>query len=325
MGFQFNVKEDISISQMVLKRDPSGAIKLHAFVGSDTQKSPVAKILVDMPERIHRRQLARNRKANQELHDVLSFLRLNYSGRVDAKDLSCGMDPNKTPDVIARIEGEDLSVETMQLILPGVTKHENAQSRWCHFERITDWMLERSDQLASRLRAHRGCVVYVGFDEEVRRTLRIRPDHMPKMVTDFLASYVPTPDLIQTSEDGLVRASWMPIRRPPSLTAFEQAFGFRLGVSYDQTLTRADLLSEFQRLVHSHDKKGADMLLVTIGTPTREGWKFPSSEIIAMGIRSEPDPLAGCAPTNVSGVAIFDAVHSTVRWVSGSDQILPSF
>ncbi|MEX5710173.1 hypothetical protein AB1484_18165, partial [Parafrankia sp. FMc6] len=273
---------------------------------------------------INRRRLAQNSKANQELHDVFSFLHLHYSDCVDVKDLSCGPDPNKAPDVIARIEGEDLAIETMQLILPGVTKHENAQSRWSHFERIADWMLERSSRLASRLRAHRGCVVYIGFDEEVRRTLRIRPDLMPERVTDFLASYTPTPDRVQTGEDGLVRASWMPIRRPSSLTAFEQAFGFRLGVNYDQTLTRADLLSEFQRLVHSHDKKGADMLLVTIGTPTRDGWKFPSSEMISMGIRSEPDPLAGHAPTNVSGVAVLDAVHSTARWVSGSGRILPS-
>jgi hypothetical protein len=88
-------------------------------------------------------------------------------------------------------------------------------------------------------------------------------------------------------------------------------------VSYDQVLTREGFRSEIKRLVHKHDKPGFDLLLITIGTPTRRGWKFPSAGMLSAALEAEPEVLGEYRPEHISHIAVYDAHRKAARWVLG--------
>jgi len=73
-------------------------------------------------------------------------------------------------------------------------------------------------------------------------------------------------------------------------------------------------------LVRKHDKNpavGGATLLVTVGAPTRTGWSFPSSAVLASMISHDPDPLGQWLPERLAQIVIHDVVNSTVRWLVG--------
>jgi hypothetical protein len=59
-------------------------------------------------------------------------------------------------------------------------------------------------------------------------------------------------------------------------TAFFARIGFEIGLAYQTTHTREELIEEFLRLVQEHDKEGVDHLLVVAGAPGRNGLSFSS-------------------------------------------------
>ena len=75
---------------------------------------------------------------------------------------------------------------------------------------------------------------------------------------------------------------------------------------------------QLQRLVEQHDKPGFDVLLITLGTPTRAGWCFPSAGLLSAALQAVPDPLNGLAPKHVERLAVYDGHESAVRWLVGS-------
>lgn len=316
------MEHDILGAKEVVRDDGTGAFTLLAFTGHDRMGEPLAKIVVDLPDRsYYDRRLSSDRKADQELHDVWAFLECAYGRPFTADELTPGPDRYAPPDVQVRSRSLTLDVESTQLLLPGTRGGQNSVSKWSLFEQVNDWLVDQSNRLGGRLRAYRGYVVYLWFTDGTSELQQLPPRRIAADVAEFLAAHPPsaTPaDRIVKSDDGRIQATWLPARSSRQPSAFERLFGFRLGISYDQVLTREGFRSELQRLIRQHDKPGFDMLLITLGTPTRGGWRFPSAGLLSAAMQAEPDPLNGLVPEHVERIAVYDGHRKAVRWLIGS-------
>lgn len=321
-GFPLVMEHDILGAKEVVRDDGTGAITLMAFTGHDRAGEPLAKIVVDLPDRrYYNQRLSNDRKVNQELHDVWSFLEAAYGHPFTADELTPGPDRNAPPDVRVCSRSLALDVETTQLLLPGTGGGQNSVSKWSLFEQVNDWLVDQSNRLAGRLRTYRGHVVYLWFTDGSSEMQQLPPRRIAADVAAFLAAQSPSTaptDRILKSDDGRIQATWLPARPSRQPSAFERLYGFRLGISYDQVLTRKAFRAELQRLVKQHDKPGFDVLLITLGTPTRAGWRFPSAGLLSAALQAEPDPLNGLAPKHVERLAVYDGHESAVRWLVGS-------
>ena len=322
-GFPLVMEHDILGAKEVISCDrDTQALRLFGFIGHDKAGEPLAKLVVDLPERrFHHVRLSANAKIDQELHDVLAFLEVDHPGQqIKAHDLVPGDDPNTAPDVIVRSGDLKFSVETTQLLVPGTSSGRNVLSKWSLFEQVNGWLVDQSNRMASRLRAHRGHVVYLWFTDGLSAMQQLPPRNIGGAIAEFLAANPPDstpPDRTLKSQDGRIQATWLPVRPSRAPSAFERLYKFRLGVSYDQILTRKGFRNEVQRLIQKHDCPGFDVLLLTIGTPTRAGWHFPSAGLLSAALQAEPDVLAGYKPEHVCRIAVYDAHQKTARWVLG--------
>jgi hypothetical protein len=194
------------------------------------------------------------------------------------------------------------------------------------FEHLVEYLITNSSKLKSRLRAHRGHQVFVFFatDQEIAGGAPPRPRDKRgfEAVVELLATTKPQLFLgrpgqapsqlpesaIQYNHDRTVGASWMKTDGPQQPSALWRALGFDLGLGYTREVTRDDVRQELRRLIDQHDATPIDLLLVTIGTPTKNGWVYPSGGAVGTLLARDPDPLGGYAPQHIRCIAVHDVL-----------------
>jgi len=84
----------------------------------------------------------------------------------------------------------------------------------------------------------------------------------------------------------------LPMHETVPATEFFARTGFELACLYESLHSATSIVGEVNRLVHQHDKKGVDWLLVTVSGPRRDGLIHPSEMILAKSLVRTALPLA---------------------------------
>lgn len=84
----------------------------------------------------------------------------------------------------------------------------------------------------------------------------------------------------------------LPMHEAVPATDFFTHTGFELACLYESLHTATSIVGEIDRLVHQHDKKGVDWLLITASGPRRDGLIHPSEMTLANSLVRTKVPLA---------------------------------
>jgi hypothetical protein len=280
----------------------------------------------------------------QELRDVRRLFAA--VGIPDSRyTLEAGPDPNGAPDLVATLADRSLAVEATHLHLPAPPgeSHQSGVAVASAFENLVNRLIEHSATLKSRLRAHRGYRVFVFFGGADGRALEMPPKVRGKINLDQLVAFLkatnPPPifserereapdehisEAIQYNDDQSIGLTWQRLTGPPSPpSSVWRALGFDLGLGRAREIMQQEVTDEVRRLVKQHDKADIDLLVITTGAPTRDGWKYPSDGVCSYLLKSATDPLSGYTPQRIKNVVLHDLMFDrTVRWLFGDSGVL---
>ncbi len=94
----------------------------------------------------------------------------------------------------------------------------------------------------------------------------------------------------------------LPMKDAVPATEFFNRTGFELACCYESLHTASSIVSEVNRLIHQHDKKGVDWLVITVSGPRRDGLIHPSEMTLAGSLVRMALPLA--RPTHIRRVLL---------------------
>jgi hypothetical protein len=94
----------------------------------------------------------------------------------------------------------------------------------------------------------------------------------------------------------------LPMHEAVPATEFFTRTGFELACLYESLHTASSIVDEIDRLVHQHDKKGVDWLLITASGPRRDGLIHQSEMTLARSLVRTALPLA--RPRNIRRVLL---------------------
>lgn len=94
----------------------------------------------------------------------------------------------------------------------------------------------------------------------------------------------------------------LPMKDAVPATEFFNRTGFELACCYESLHTASSIVSEVNRLIHQHDKKGVDWLVITASGPRRDGLIHPSEMTLAGSLVRMALPLA--RPTHIRRVLL---------------------
>jgi hypothetical protein len=64
--------------------------------------------------------------------------------------------------------------------------------------------------------------------------------------------------------------------------------GFNLHIQYQILITPLEVSSEVARMVKQHDNPETQELLLSIGSPTIDGYRYPAEDILGMMLKEHP-------------------------------------
>lgn len=320
--FPLQATADTKIERSTVSFDPPGIPRLMGTVGHIIDSGErIAYFSMELPIRVSPVTLQQ-----QEIRDVASALRSGLRLIFEDDSITSGRSPNDPPDVILNYLGERWQIETAQVHMPGSGKG-NEVSRWMEFARLLDRILVDAPRLKSKLRAHRGHVLYVGFGNRERPAIAAGPRVDYAEFLQFLAEHAPpkvelpvgvpndapTGHLVR-SDDGRFNMTWV---RGSTGSLLERMLGFDLGLMYATDVTESRLRGELRRIVDDHDHPVNDLVILALGMPTGSGWQFPSSSLLADLALNDPRLPDDITTNHLHNIALFDAGSNQLRWLKG--------
>ncbi len=320
--FPIMAREKTTVDKSVAYFDPPGIPRLMAIIGRiEGSDERTAYSSMELPIRVP--PVA---KKQQEIRDITTALRSGLGLSFMDEDVKPGPSPNDPPDVVLAYLGRQWRIETAQVHMPGRRKG-NQVSRWMEFATVLDKILDDAPRLKSRLRAHRGHVVYVGFGDQNRPAAAAGPRSDYDEFIQFLATQNPPkvalpagvpkdapPGHVVRSEDGRFTLTWA---RGSTGSLVERMLDFDLGLMYATDATETTLRNEVLRIVRDHDHPANDLLILSIGASTHRGWKFPSSALLADLAFNDSQLTDAMATNYLRSVALFDEDTNRLLWLKG--------
>ena len=216
-----------------------------------------------------------------------SDYRFKHGGRGYFHELKFGGDP---PDFLAETDGGVLGVECTSLTL---TERRGLNGL---FQGIRQAIM---DAHLDAFVGVRGCLIRLDFRSKDGNTGKpFKKDDYPSIdkLLDALNSYVFDFESRTTTENkppesldllGVVNDSLSEVRfyanplvgSAPDSSLFALR-GFEIVLGYPSSHSVSAIRAELERLVVKHDKPGVDVLLVTCGGPARDGYTYPSEELV---------------------------------------------
>jgi hypothetical protein len=282
----------------------------------DRDGKPVAIITTETPQLVLPQRPERSKAELERLHlERYRFDCLAHTGVVPFEDIMPGSNP---PDFQVRFA--DGHVERWDCAAVALM-HRRTNYRL--FALLRQKLLIAGER--SRFGGVEGCLLTVWFASGNGRPPKRTDDNISEMLAEMIGTFQADKDAIaQLTQGGL------PPRIPPGLltastpgeeagfsvtpvapgalqTEFAQRLGFECSLSVSTQISKDEAQAEFVRVIAKHDKSEIEHLLISIGAPDRDGYRYPAEEILL-------DLAEGYVPSSLEHLNKI-TVH---RWSDGS-------
>jgi hypothetical protein len=227
----------------------------------------------------------------QEEQIQLERLRTDFLRRGEplVGKISRGSEP---PDFIVKTDEEEAGLDFTRFSL---TKRMQAQAL---FRRLREALLEQPREEFAHLV---GTTVYLWFDDKGFPSLPQREEDdlealvsalkehevNPARIEDQLRHGLPKELDLQPGDSGRgAKFFALPMKGGSPSSFFYLSMGFEMGLAFQTDHEPASVWAEVQRLVSQHDQPSIDVLVISVGSPDRNGLIYPS-EILLMDFALE--------------------------------------
>lgn len=222
----------------------------------------------------------------------------NARGELPFRDVSIGANP---PDFEAVSSNVKIGVDCIQF---GIQSRRTAHALFVKLKNnISHQNRERFDHLT-------GSLVYLWFRTE-RAVPNLPPSNSHKNVVteliDSLEKYKydpqkPLGNFVGNMPDKLPDLGFestskgnhyyaIPFQGPMPSTPFFQQMGFEMALHFSSYHTSTSLWEILRKNIAAHDKPGIDTLVITVGGPDNNGYRYLSEEVLFSLLLSRPEPL----------------------------------
>ncbi len=298
----FQIAEDMLVTSLLYRPQPWFAPSLAGFVGYPVRDPEDMQWHITYEQPI---QLLAGAPLDRWTHERLHIDRfctdyLLRHGRSPYESLERGSDP---PDFMGLTDGKRLGIECTQLTV------QERREAFGLFKRVRGGIVDAVGESRSRFAHLRGLAIYMRFqrgDGQEDLPPAATDSQAVSEIVEAFADFHPDIDALRTPGGAppeqappltIGTTSFgcsfhaAPLMNAMPDTPFFIATGFEMGFGLLSLHQPEAAWQQIVKAIGRKDKQGNDDLIITVGGPDREGYAFPSEELVAdIALRLPVDP-----------------------------------